>query len=128
MDKLLERELSAARKRNWAGRREVRIALLLRGAKNSARVNGHEFALTAATLLSLWPMDDKCPVFNRPFVHSGVRHPDLPSLDRFDSTRGYTPDNVAIISWRANSLKNNATWEELRALANWARRRHKALN
>jgi hypothetical protein len=36
-----------------------------------------------------------------------------PSLDRKDPSRGYTPDNVWVISFRANTIKSNRTWEQL---------------
>lgn len=43
-----------------------------------------------------------------------------PTLDRKDSTRGYVPDNVWVISHRANRMKNNATLEEMELLVkNW---------
>ena len=35
------------------------------------------------------------------------------SIDRIDNDRGYTKDNIMVISHRANRLKNNATLEEL---------------
>jgi len=47
--------------------------------------------------------------------------PGSPSFDRVDPARGYVPDNVLIISTRANTLKNNATAEELEAVARWIR-------
>jgi hypothetical protein len=42
-----------------------------------------------------------------------------PSIDRIDNNGGYTVDNIAVISWRANRLKNNATSDELRQIAEW---------
>jgi hypothetical protein len=42
-----------------------------------------------------------------------------PSLDRIDNSKGYVKGNVAVISFRANTLKNNATADELRAIANF---------
>lgn len=47
----------------------------------------------------------------------GGRNDDSPSMDRIDSNRGYEPDNIQIISWRANRIKNDSTPEELKLLA-----------
>ena len=47
---------------------------------------------------------------------SGIKqtnHPDSPSLDRIDSSKGYVKGNVAIVAFRANTIKNNATEQEL---------------
>ncbi|HWH74938.1 MAG TPA: hypothetical protein VNV16_11820, partial [Methylibium sp.] len=33
-----------------------------------------------------------------------------------DSRRGYTTDNVWVICWRANQIKNDATLDELKRL------------
>jgi hypothetical protein len=44
------------------------------------------------------------------------------TLDRIDSRLGYDEGNVQIISFRANTLKSNATLEELQLLVkNWER-------
>jgi hypothetical protein len=48
----------------------------------------------------------------------GGRH-DSPSIDRKDNTKGYTKDNVWVISQLANQMKSNATPEQLRAFARW---------
>jgi hypothetical protein len=42
-----------------------------------------------------------------------------PSLDRIHNEYGYIKGNVQVISYRANTLKNNATAEELRKIADW---------
>ena len=44
---------------------------------------------------------------------TGSASPDGPALDRIDPSRGYTPDNVWIISYRMNRIKNDATPREL---------------
>ena len=61
-----------------------------------------------------------CPVLGIPIV-LGMKHrlcQGSPSIDRFDNSKGYTKDNIRVISHRANSLKNDATiWEMERVLA-----------
>lgn len=47
----------------------------------------------------------------------GAPSPNAPSVDRIDPTKGYIPGNVRVISWRANSLKKDASRQELIALA-----------
>jgi len=42
-----------------------------------------------------------------------------PSLDRIDSRKGYTKDNIQVISNKANILKNDATLSELKMFAKW---------
>lgn len=42
-----------------------------------------------------------------------------PSIDRIVPELGYVPGNIAIISWRANDLKKDATADEMRRIADW---------
>ena len=59
-----------------------------------------------------------CPVFGTELVYqaTGARQANSASLDRFDSSKRYTHDNVWVISWRANQIKSDATLEEMQAL------------
>ena len=46
----------------------------------------------------------------------GGKRDNAASFDRIDCRRGYTVDNVRIISARANRLRNDSTLEELKML------------
>lgn len=73
-------------------------------AKYRAKRKGLEFTITEQDI----QIPELCPVFKTPM--------DVPSLDRINSKKGYTPNNIRVISNRANMLKNNATVEELLAV------------
>lgn len=53
--------------------------------------------------------------------YEGVNTPqNYATLDKIDPTKGYVPGNVQILSYRANTLKNSATVEEMELmLTNW---------
>jgi hypothetical protein len=56
----------------------------------------------------------ECPVLGIPIIpFCGKFAPNSPSIDRIDSSKGYTKDNIIVVSFRANCIKNNATVEEL---------------
>ena len=40
-------------------------------------------------------------------------------MDRRDNSIGYTPENVVVVSWRANRIKSDASAAELQKLANF---------
>lgn len=61
---------------------------------------------------------DKCPVFGVPFV-IGTKSKWNPSLDRIIPDKGYVKGNITVISVRANSIKNDATPDELRKVADY---------
>ena len=85
--------------------------------KGSAKKRDIPFDLTITQLNELtFPIS--CPVLGIPLkFNRGQMQDDSYSIDRIDSTQGYTIDNIRVISWRANRLKNNATNEELIKLA-----------
>lgn len=91
-------------------------------ARQRARRAGLEATIKAAEIY--WP--SHCPVLGIELDYSrcGSRkahNPANPSLDRWDNSKGYVPGNVFVISWRANALKSNATWQELEAVTRYAR-------
>lgn len=90
------------------------LANLLSHARNRASKKNIEFSITKEDLI----VPDTCPVFGTPFV---PRTRYAMSLDRINPTKGYVVGNVQIISRKANTMKNDATKEELLKFSDWAR-------
>lgn len=79
---------------------------LWKAAKQRAKEKELQFNIELSDVV----IPDTCPVFGTPMKR--------PSIDRIDSTLGYVKGNIRVVSWRANSLKNNATLAELKSLLN----------
>ncbi len=85
---------------------------LLWAAKRRAKLSNLEFDLVEQDIV----IPEKCPYLKIPLVHSrprGDSRRDIASLDRIDPSKGYTKDNIEVMSWLANTMKNNATPELL---------------
>jgi hypothetical protein len=98
---------------------------LLYSAKGRAREKGLEFSITVDDIV----IPEYCPVLGiklQASVRTGRLSIDKlwfsPTIDRLDNAEGYTPDNIRVISHRANSLKNNATLEELKQIVEYMER------
>ncbi len=65
---------------------------------------------------------ERCPILDIPLYttegKSGA-YKHSPSLDRIDSSKGYEPENIWVISQLANAMKSNATVEDLKKFAEW---------
>jgi hypothetical protein len=89
---------------------------LLNGSRRRAKTKGLKHELTKEDIV----IPDVCPVLNIPlFFTPGTQTDNTPSIDQVNPGCGYTKANVEIISWRANDLKKDATWQELRALCRY---------
>lgn len=83
-------------------------------AKARAKRLNLQFDLTIDYLKSIWVDDGSlCPVLGIPMYSTSDTLDSIPSVDRIDPTRGYVQDNIRIISYRANTLKSNASSKEL---------------
>lgn len=97
--------------------------------KIRSKLRGMEFGFKTISAGAKWIKDNTpthCPVLGIPLV-TGTGHRkgfkrDMPSVDRIDSTRGYTPDNMMVMSMQANTMKSDASKDELIAFAKWVLR------
>lgn len=109
----------AARKASINRRKSRKIdprSHLLADARKRAKAKNLEYNLTKDDIV----IPNICPVLGLKLeVGDGKRQANSPSIDRIDNSKGYIVGNVAIISLRANCLKNDGTLEELKAIVNY---------
>ena len=99
------------RERTWA---YDAAKIMLFGCKARAKRSNIEFELTYEDI----KIPEKCPVLEIPLFRCKKDNwNNSPSIDRIDNTKGYTKDNIVIVSRRANILKKDATIDELQKLA-----------
>lgn len=90
---------------------------LLRGAKYRAQKRDLEINIELADIV----VPEKCPILNIPIIRGeGKVLPNSPTLDRIDSRKGYVKGNIQVISFRANTVKNDLLLEEIELLYKWA--------
>lgn len=99
-----------------------RLKKLCQMAKSRAGKKGREFNITPEFLLDLWEeQDGKCSISGIPFElnysEDGGPHRNGPSLDRIDSSLGYTTNNVRIVTYHVNTALSNFGEEALMELA-----------
>ena len=99
---------------------------MLCNARNRAKRLGIPFDLTIEYLRELAFATTHCPLLDielrwKTMYGCGNKnkhpHPNSPSLDRIVPEKGYVRGNVAIISHKANTMKSNASVEEIIALS-----------
>ena len=83
---------------------------LFLAAKNRAKKYNIEFTIDISDVL----IPEFCPLLKeRLSTEMHIGNSFSPSLDKIDSTKGYVPGNVWVISNKANRMKSNAAAEEL---------------
>lgn len=95
---------------------KYRNRYLFHQAKRRSRENGLEFNLDLNDIV----VPELCPLLNiklTSILGKGQLQTNG-SLDRIDPSKGYVKGNVWVISRKANTMKSNATKEELITFAN----------
>lgn len=88
----------------------------LAGVKSNAKKRGIPFELSKGDID--WPTI--CPALKVELDYkTGNNTRYSPSVDRITNSKGYTKDNVEVLSLRANAMKADASKEELIQFAKW---------
>lgn len=99
---------------------QYRLRKLLNASRARAKKKNLYHDLQFEEVLEIFPMDMICPVFGCEMEWGvGSNSPLSPSIDRIDSSQGYTIDNVQIMCWRANRIKADASLNELKLLVDY---------
>jgi len=105
-------ELYAKRSRDW--RVNHKAQTIYYSAQRRARKKGVPFEIEISDIV----IPEYCPVLGIKLeVASGYAQDNSPSLDRIIPALGYVKGNILVISYKANTIKSNATVDELRKVA-----------
>jgi hypothetical protein len=86
---------------------------MFHNAQHRAKKKGIPFTISMDDIV----IPEVCPLLEIPLVSTNdKRDPRNPSLDQIHPGKGYTLDNIQVISARANWLKADATLQELKTL------------
>ncbi len=92
------------------------IYKMYHNAKTRAKVNGLDFKLALTDIV----IPSVCPILGiKLYRHNKSPRDNSPSLDRKNPNRGYVKNNVHVVSYKANTMKSNATPKELLKFAKW---------
>ena len=116
-------EANGAKKREAAKKARIDDPAkhLLHGARVRAKKGGYPCTISLADVA----IPDVCPVLGIPLRRNVGRigpSDNSPTLDKIVPSLGYVPGNVAVISHRANSIKRDASIEEVELVLNWLKR------
>ena len=118
------KNLTGQRRINWEYRKKhlprLRHYNLWNNCRQRAKKLGLDFDLTLEDIV----VPKFCPILGIELRH-GFKDSSRecsPSVDRILPEKGYVRDNIQVISYLANRMKNNATLEQLILLGEWAGR------
>ena len=80
-------------------------------ARKRAQRRGLEFSILETDII----IPNKCPILDVELgqVYTSSGHEFSPCLDRIDNKKGYTRDNIAVISFKANRIKGSLSKDQL---------------
>ena len=99
-----------ARVRRYRRTLPGKASTLVSGARLRAREKGIPFDLTREWMTAELEraVNDGCPYLGIPiYLDAKANDPHCPSVDQFDPGAGYTQDNCIVVSYKANTMKQD---------------------
>lgn len=92
---------------------------LLHSAKRRAKKRNLDFNIELGDII----IPKYCPILNYIELTKNVGYVghSSPTLDRIDTNKGYTKDNIQVISFKANTMKSDGSYKDIGLLYNWAK-------
>jgi hypothetical protein len=109
-------------KRQYHRNPDNRFKLIISDSKRRAKKKGFEFNITVKDIEKLWESQKTLCAYSGIPMSLETRVNDKVSIDRIDSSKGYTKDNIVLCRWVINWMKSDMTLEsfknEIRLLNN----------
>ena len=86
---------------------EGRLRIVYTSGRTNAQARGRMFELTYDNILSLWERQQGFCYYTGLKMEAAARLPTTASIDRIDSARSYTLDNVVLCCWIVNRMKRD---------------------
>ena len=104
-------QLRIANKRRHVIGSNEHVRIMLRDAKLRSKKKKTKVTLTKEDIKKM--AVQHCPILGIKLIIGSQDWFNSPSLDRIDNNKGYTKDNVIMVSHMANSIKNQATPDQI---------------
>jgi hypothetical protein len=103
--------MDRTKKKKKHGHSRTHEYFLWKGCQNRAKKNNIPFNLEYSDIV----IPEKCPILEIPIFRGNKKHTsNSPSLDRLVPELGYIKGNIRVISYKANTMKSDASIEELK--------------
>jgi tRNA G26 N,N-dimethylase Trm1 len=95
---------------------------MFRAAKKRAKEQNVPFDITIEDII----VPEYCPILGIKLQFNvGLSKDNSPTLDKIIPSLGYVKGNIAVISKRANTIKNDASIEDIEKVFNWLKTKSK---
>lgn len=112
-----EKRAEIGKKAHKKRKEKSRESIIFWQAKTRAKKAGIPFNIEISDIV----IPEFCPVF--PEIKLCLTNEntwfDSPSLDKLIPSLGYVKGNIRVISFKANAMKQDASWQEIQRLSEW---------